>query len=149
MPDVGKVNLDYKNNLTGAAFAFAGMNFMIDPADLPIESGQCVDICNCDIDYKNNVSRRNGFTSVYSGNVANGWANDNHIFCTLGGTLCYATVGISNALSLFPIIGVPTLQGIVEFKQVNDVVFFSDGITAGLIDGVSATVFETSYFALG
>ena len=92
MADTGKISRDWKYELTGATFAFAGMNFMVDPADLPIDSGQCVDICNCDIDYKNNASRRKGFYRVASGNFANVWSNGTYMYCTKDNALCICTM---------------------------------------------------------
>jgi hypothetical protein len=134
--ELGKVNTDSRGNLTGASFAFAGMNFMVDPADLPIESGMCVDICNCDIDSFQNVSRRNGSTLVVAGNITSAWANELYSYCVRGNRLCsfdgIAVTQISNS---------PVVASVVEFKQVNDVVAFSDGTTVGVLNGDAVTVF--------
>lgn len=146
--DKGKILRDIQSNkLRGARFAFAGMNFMIDPADLPIEEGQCVDICNCDIDYKNNVSRRPGFQRIFIGNVQNAWANSDYVYCTIGNTLSYLII-TGTTSQAYAIPGVPALYGIVEFKQVNNVVVFSDGLTMGILQGAEATIIPASVFDL-
>jgi hypothetical protein len=136
----------YSGKLRGARFAFAGMNFMVDPADLPVTEGQCVDILNCDVDYKNNISRRPGYTQVLAGDFTNAWSNNDYTYCVTSGTLCY--VVFSPQPAVFAITGVPELHGNVEFKQVNDVVAFSDGITMGILDGLGATIINKPVFQL-
>jgi hypothetical protein len=134
---VGKIITDYRDNLKGAKFAFAGMNFMIDPADLPIESGQCVDICNCDIDNQSNVSRRTGSTLVTAGSISNAWSNNEMTYCTVANRL--SSINMSTG-QITTIGGVQALQNTVEFKQVNDVVVFSDSVIIGVLEGTVATI---------
>jgi len=131
MADKGSVTLDYRGNLLGAQFAFAGMSFLIDPADIDISTGLCADIVNCSIDYSYNVDRRSGSVRVASGNVTTAWANDTYIYCikdnrlnTFNGT---TFTQISNIV----------LANHVEFKQVNNIVVFSDNSVIGYIDGTT------------
>ena len=147
--DTGEILVTKKGELYGARFAFAGMNFMVDPADLPVEEGQCVDICNCDVDYKNNVSRRNGYTRVTSGTyLKNGWSNDTYTYVVANGVICSVEFPVDNIASISAIPGIPVTTGNVEFKQVNDVVTFSDGVIAGILEGRVATLFTNQYFDL-
>ena len=129
MSNKGKIKLDYRDNLQGASFAFNGMNFMVDPADLPIEDGQCVDICNCDIDSFANVSRRDGYTRITSGDIGSAWANQNGIYCAYNNQVCKI-----EGVNIIPFTNSPTVRTPLEFKQVNDVVIYSDGLVMGMID---------------
>lgn len=142
----------YNGSLEGARFTFAGMNFMVDPADLSIEDGQMVDICNCDVDIKNNVSRRDGYTNILQGaNVHSVWSNNTYIYLVYNGILCSAAVQMNLTppqVNLTSIVGVPNMNNPTEFKQVNDVVVFSDGTTMGVLEGLTATIISKSYFEL-
>lgn len=137
MSNKGQVKVDYRDNLIGASFAFAGMNFMVDPADLPIEGGQCVDICNCDIDYVANVSRRNGFEKYIDGNITSSWANSEFIYVVKDGLIGRI---VDNNIVYFT--NSPSMLPLVEFKQVNNIVVYSDGVTIGIIDGDTLFVFS-------
>ena len=135
----GKVLETRSGVLQGAKFVFAGMNFMVDPADLTLESGQCVDICNCDVDHNANVSRRDGFTKYLGSNVTSAWANTTTIYCVVGGAICRVIDDIITPFSNSPI-----MLDKVEFKQVNNVVVYSDGVTIGLIEGNTLFVFSNT-----
>jgi len=139
----GEILRDNNGNLSGARFAFAGMNFMVDPADIDLASGQCVDICNGDVDYAANVSRRSGSVLHLGGNITSAWANSDAIYCVENGKLCRV---IDDAIT--PFANSPTMLDLVEFKQVNNVVVYSDGVTIGLIDAGELFVFsDTVRFA--
>ena len=137
MASTGKVITGYRDELKGAIFAFAGMNFMVDPADLPIEGGQCVDIKNCDVDSFANVSRRKGYTRYIAGNITTSWANTSKIFCVKANRICRV---INNVVTEYS--NSPTVLSAVEFKQVNDIVVFSDGLVIGCIVGDTLSVFS-------
>ena len=126
----GKILLDYKENLQGARYAFAGMNFMADPADLPIEEGQCPDIVNCDVDIAYNVSRRQGFAQVINTPVHSCWSNNEYTYCVHNDK-----ISIFNGSNIVPISTSPTIVGeVVEFKQCNNVIVYSDNTNIGIID---------------
>jgi len=132
--DKGSITLDYRGNLIGAQYAFAGMSFLIDPADIPIESGLCADICNCDIDYSYNVDRRNGSSLIVSGNITSAWSNNDYAYCVKDTFL-----STFNGTTITQIDTTP-LGADVEFKQVNDVVVFSDNTLIGVIsNGTTVT----------
>jgi len=136
MNSLGEIKNDGHGNLRGARFAFAGMNYMVDPADMTVESGQCVDICNCDIDSFNNISRRDGYQLVASGTITSAWANSNNIYCVQSSRLYTQING-----TLIPISNSPIVLAQVEFKQVNNIVVFSDGLVIGCLDGVTCYTF--------
>ena len=143
MSTKGTIKIGATGKLEGATFAFAGMNFMVDPADLPIEGGQCVDICNCDVDYQANVSRRDGYQRLVAGNITTSWANATTMYCVYLGKIC-----TTDGTYTTPFVGCPDMLPHVEFKQVNDIVVFSDGVTIGLIEQGSLFVFaNTAPFA--
>lgn len=133
----GKILKDSKGRLQGARFVFGGMNFMTDPADLTVESGQCVDLCNVDVDDKANVSRRSGFVRTASGNITSAWANSNKIYCVMNNLICTVSGSI-----ITPMVNSPIMLDKVEFKQVNNVVAYSDGVTIGIIENDTIFVFS-------
>lgn len=141
----GDIIEDRFGNLKGARFSFAGMNFMVDPADLPIEQGQCADICNCDVDNKDNVSRRDGFTQILSDNIDNAWSDGTETYCTINGRLTQLVYD-NGTFAKLTISGVPILHNKVEFKKVNNIVVFSDGLSIGTLDNGQVQLFDKSYF---
>ena len=56
-------------------FSFAGMNTLADPASFDPKKGQCVDICNCDLDDEHNAIRRDGFNLVVAGDITSCWTS--------------------------------------------------------------------------
>jgi hypothetical protein len=148
MADKGAVKTTKAGVLYGATLAFAGMNFMADPASLTIESGMCTDIKDCDVDNYNNVSRRNGFKKIAYGDIANAWSNGDNVFCTLNGYVSYMDFVDATTVEIITFNDTPVLLGNVVFKQVNDIVYFTDGHVAGIIDALNMTIFADSYFNL-
>ena len=120
---------------------FKGMNNIGDPAKLP--AGFCTDICNMDVADDESLSQRDGYTTILqNAGLANAWSNDTYTYATVGGVLCTLTISGDN-VTVAAINGVPAMQPVVEFTQVNDVVAFSDGLVAGILDGTTATLFGT------
>jgi hypothetical protein len=111
----GDITKDRFGELQGARFNFAGMNFLTDQADITLESGQCVDLCNVDVDYAYNVSRRPGCTQVIPDHVTSLWEGDDNTYCVSDGLLTRftwntlvslrtsgnATVAVSSAVVLY------------------------------------------------
>lgn len=139
----GQINVDAKGNLESVQYSFAGMNFFVDPADITIESGQCPDIQNCDIDYAYNVSRRSGSLNIYANPIHCLWQGDIYTYCVSDGLLCKFIWG-SHTNSVSPVLTQVTFTTIAvtnscEFKQVNSVVYYSDGTVCGIIEDDLAT----------
>ena len=117
-------------------FTFAGMNNIADPANFDMEKGQCVDICNCDLDDKHSMSRRSGFRLVTPGHVTSCWTSplSGVTYCVHGTHLCtFNGTTVSVLTSEF------TVLSDCNFEQVNNVVVFSDGQKIGIIDGSIVT----------
>ncbi len=117
-------------------FSFAGMNTLADPASFDPKKGQCVDICNCDLDDEHNAIRRDGFSLVVAGDITSAWTSkDGVTYCVYSGHLCTfdgsAVTVLDDDLTVLPN---------CEFEQVNDVVVFSDNVKIGIIEGNSATL---------
>lgn len=140
----GKINVNRYGELEGAQYAFAGMNFFIDPADLDIESGQCHDICNCDIDYMFNVSRRKGYTQLLTFEISNLWSNGVQTFARdHNGNLVAVDFDVPELVTLLVAAAPIAVTTNLEFKQVNNIVVFSDGVIMGSIDtNYTVTVLE-------
>jgi hypothetical protein len=116
-------------------FSFAGMNTLADPASFDPKKGQCVDICNCDLDDEHNAIRRDGFNLVVAGDVTSCWTSkDDVTYCVFGGHLC-----TFNGLIVTTLTTAFTVLAACEFEQVNDVVVFSDNEKIGIIDGATVT----------
>jgi hypothetical protein len=122
-------------------FHFAGMNTLADPASIDCfngkskQYGQCIDICNCDLDDENNAIRRDGFNLVVAGDISSCWTSkDNVTYCVSGGHLC-----TFNGVTVTTLTTVFTVSSVCEFEQVNDVVVFSDNEKIGIIDGATVT----------
>lgn len=134
------VKFDRSGRLDSARFSFGGMNFLVDPADIDIESGVCTDIKNCDVDYKQNAQRRKGYTRKLAVNATCSWANGTYAYNVVGGEL-YSFNGTTNT----KLTSSPTGLGKCEFKQVNNIVVFSDGTQIGTINGTTCTMITRSY----
>jgi hypothetical protein len=81
----GSIQTDYRGALQGATYSFGGLNNVLDPTCIPIESGYCSKLTNVDINNADSASRREGYTKVLSGaNIAD---------CFSDGTLLYYTEG--------------------------------------------------------
>lgn len=116
-------------------FSFAGMNTLADSASFDPKKGQCVDICNCDLDDEHNAIRRDGFSLVVAGDISSGWTSkDNATYCVSGGHLC-----TFNGLTVTTLTTAFTVLAACEFEQVNNVVAFSDNEKIGIIDGATVT----------
>ncbi len=116
-------------------FSFAGMNTLADPASFDPKKGQCVDICNCDLDDEHNAIRRDGFNLVVAGDITSCWTSkDDVTYCVSGGHLC-----TFNGLIVTALTTAFTVLAACEFEQVNDVVAFSDNEKIGIIDGATVT----------
>lgn len=116
-------------------FSFAGMNTLADPASFDPKKGQCVDICNCDLDDEHNAIRRDGFNLVVAGDITSCWTSkDDVTYCVSGGHLC-----TFNGLIVTALTTAFTVLAACEFEQVNDVVAFSDNEKIGIIDGGTVT----------
>jgi len=130
----GQIVTDRVGALQAAQYSFAGMNFLTDPADITIESGQCVNLQNCDVDYAYNASRRNGSTQVYNQPVHALWEGDSATYCVVDSILSRFDWDNNEPIyildeDLAPI----TVEDTIEFKQVNDIVFYTDGTKCGVI----------------
>jgi hypothetical protein len=122
-------------------FSFAGINNLADPASIDCfngkskQYGQCVDICNCDLDDEHNAIRRAGFSLVEEGDITSCWTSkDNVTYCVYGGNLCTFNGSIVTVLTT-----AFTVLAACEFAQVNDVVVFSDNAKIGVISGATVT----------
>lgn len=121
-------------------FKFAGMNTLADPAAIACfngkssQYGQCVDICNCDIDDEHNAISRDGFSLVQESAAAGARTIDGVTYCVSGGHLCTFDGSLLTTLT----VAFTVLDG-TEFVAVNNVVAFSDGEKYGIIDGATVT----------
>ena len=116
-------------------FTFAGMNTLADPASFDPKKGQCVDICNCDLDDEHNAIRRDGFNLVVAGDVTSCWTSkDDMTYCVFDEHIC-----TFNGLVVTALTTAFTVLAACEFEQVNDVVVFSDNEKIGIIDGATVT----------
>lgn len=116
-------------------FSFAGMNTLADPASFDPKKGQCVDICNCDLDDEHNAIRRDGYNLVVAGDITSCWTSkDNVTYCISGGHIC-----TFNGLVVTTMTTAFTVLAACEFEQVNDVVVFSDNEKIGIIDEAAVT----------
>jgi hypothetical protein len=126
------IKRDLQGKLIGAQYIFGGMNNIIDPTCLEIETGKVIDGVNVDFDNLNATSLRRGYTKVYNGSFHSGWNNNEKttvymvsngwIFEFDGKAAPYAIVQLSN-------------NNRCEFCQVNDTVAYSNGMDFGLIGG--------------
>lgn len=126
------VHIDKFRGLQSAKFAFGGMNFLIDPADIDLADGVCTDICNCDVDYKQNASRRSGYTQVASGNITASWSNGKKAYVILDGAIC-----LFDRISIIPLASSPVMANTADFVEVNNVVVCSDNNSIVCIDGTT------------
>ena len=126
------MKLDAQGKLVGAQYIFGGMNNIIDPTCLELETGKVIDGVNVDFDNLNAVSLRRGYTLAYSGSFHSGWNNNEKTTAYMvlnswiyefdGKGTPYAVIQLSN-------------NNHVEFCQANDVVVYSNGVDFGLIGG--------------
>lgn len=133
-----KIHRDYKEQLTGASYMFAGLNTIIDPYNLPIDKGWLPVANNVDIDNSNSVSRRNGYTQkIASTNCHSGWSNNDIALFVKDGTLVSFNGATTNLVDI--------VNGNLHmwYTQVNDVIVYSNGIDWGIIGGVNKQ--ETTY----
>jgi len=140
MADKGKILLDYTGKLLGAKLAFNGMSALNDAANIPIDGPLCYDILNCDIDNRGNISRRDGLTLITNAVITSVWSNGTYVYCVSGGKICT----YNNATTITPLVNSPTVNVVTEFKQVNNVVVYSDGTNVGIIEGTTLTAITTS-----
>lgn len=137
----GGINTDYRGKLLGASYMFAGLNNIIDPYNLPLDKGWLPKANNVDIDNTNSISRRSGYVSRLTTTAAHsGWSN---------GKIAYYVDGAY--LKSFDGASVKTIDIITPnlkmyFKQVNNVIAYSNGIESGIIGDLS-TVEPTPYSA--
>jgi hypothetical protein len=127
------IQQDAQGKLIGCQYLFSGMNNILDPVDIAIETGKVVDGVNVDFDNGNSTNTRQGYTVAYSGSYHSGWSNDNETtaYMISGGWIYefdgegapYAIVQLSN-------------NNRCEFCQVNDVVVYSNGVDFGVIGGI-------------
>lgn len=123
---------DWKGGLTGCQYTFAGINNIIDPSNLDVESGEVVDAVNVDFDNTNSVNRRFGYSRVLIGDYHSAWENDTKTLAYMvSGGYIYEFDG-TNSMAVMPV--TPGLR--MEFVQVNDVVAYSNGIDFGILGGV-------------
>lgn len=128
-----------------ATIKFKGINNTADPVSL--KPGECIDITDAYFDNAKALTRRDGYTSIASGNYANGWSNGTFTYCTVGTALCYLVFNDSLGIVVpVAVYGVGAILGALEFKQVNNVVAFSDGNIAGILDGYTAFLFDKPTF---
>lgn len=120
-----------RGELEGVRFAFGGMNLFIDPVDLEVESGMAVDLMNLNVDYAQNTFRRDGYRRVLDLPVSSAWSIEEHAYFVSNGKLFRYNGDATHELSGNRSI---SLRGRTEFKQVNEIVMFSDGYTIGYID---------------
>lgn len=127
------IQRDGRGNLIGSQYTFAGMNNIINPTNLTIESGRVVDGVNVDFDNTNSATVRSGYTLAYSGAFHSAYTNDTKtaaymvsdgwIYQFDGSSPPYAIIQVSN-------------NDPMEFCQVNDVMVYSNGTDFGVIGGV-------------
>jgi hypothetical protein len=126
------IKRDNQNRLIGAQYIFGGMNNIIDPTCLELETGKVIDGVNVDFDNLDAASLRRGYTIVYSGSFHSGWNNNEKttiymvsnswIYEFDGEGAPYAIIQLSN-------------NNRCEFCQVNNVVAYSNGVDFGIIGG--------------
>ena len=56
---------DSSGKLLPTTFVFGGISNIIDPTNITIESNNCVDIINCDVDASASIQRRKGFQRTF------------------------------------------------------------------------------------
>ena len=132
---MARIIKDDRGVLHGAVFGFAGMTDLIDATSIPVDSGQCVDIVNCDLDDEHNASRRAGYTKV-SATVATSFSGQ---YCVSGGYLCSF-----DGATVTPLTTAFSVLATCEFKAVNDVTVFSDNEKIGIINGATVTRIDTA-----
>jgi hypothetical protein len=131
------IQRDWKNNLTGCQYIFDGINNIIDPTNLDLESGALVDAINVDLDNTNSANRRNGYVKTFAGTYHSGWSNDSKsIAYMVSNGWIYEFDGVTTP---YPIIQV-TSNNRMEFVQVNDVVVYSNGSDFGVIGNSSQQI---------
>lgn len=124
---------------------FKGMNNIADPARLPL--GFCPDICDMDVGDDYSLSPAGGYTDLGIPGVTSGWSDNSKAFCIYDEVICsFDGVDVTPLLGTpevpNPVQGqpplvaagpVPTMLPVTEFCPINDVVYFSDGVTCGVI----------------
>ncbi len=133
------VQRDYKGTLTGCAYAFGGINNIIDPSNIDIDQGKVVDAINIDFDNTNSASRRYGYSRFYApltGYFHSGWSNDAKTVAYMVKDEWIYELDIDDTLPLAIIEVTPNLR--MEFVQVNDVIAYSNGVDFGIIGGSSS-----------
>ena len=128
------VQRDWQNKLTGCQYVFAGMNNIIDPTNLDLETGKVVDGINVDFDNTNSANTRTGYTRRFAGTFHSGWNNDTKTLAYMvkDGWI-YEFDGTAAPYALIPV----TTNDRMEFCQVNDVIAYSNGTDFGVIGGVN------------
>lgn len=142
----GGISTDYRGTLQGATYMFAGLNNIIDPYNLPLDKGWLPKADNVDIDNTNSISRREGYVSRLTTTASHsGWSD---------GKLAYFIDDVylkSFDGSTTKVIDIVTPNLKMYFKQVNNVIAYSNGIESGIIGDLSNTDPKTysSYFKEG
>lgn len=127
------IQRDWQNKLKGCQYIFNGINNIINPTNLDIDSGFVVDAINVDLDNTFSASRRKGYT-LYddSRSYHSAWGNDTK---TMAYMVCNSYLYEFDGQGFpYPIIPL-TSNARMEFCQVNDVVVYSNGVDFGVLGG--------------
>lgn len=131
MSNIAEIIVSQNGTLSGATYAFAGINNVLDPYNLPIEKGQLVSASNLDIDNTNSISTRRGYSSIVAkSGIHSGWDNGNRSFYVDGE---YLKEFVSS--TDIRVIDIVTVGLRMYYTAVNDVILYSNGIEHGFIGG--------------
>lgn len=82
----GEIKTDYRGALQGATYSFGGLNNMLDPTCIPIESGFVSKLINVDVSNADTIARRVGYTLVIAGtNISDCFSDGSILYYTEGG----------------------------------------------------------------
>lgn len=136
---------DSQGKIERATFNFAGMNNIIDPADIDISKGEVIDGLNVDFNTMNNVSVRDGYSQVTSGTFYHsGWNNITRTRAYfVSNSIIYEWDGVNPPIALLTL----SNNNQVEFCQVNNAVAYSNGVDFGIFgDNFTQTRTYSSQF---
>jgi hypothetical protein len=132
MAHKAKIHNNDNGKLTGTTYMFAGLNNIIDPYNLPIDTGFLPIATNVDIDNSNSIQRRSGFdTVITTTNSHSGWSNNDRAFYVED---TYLKECISNDdIRIIDVLTQPKRR--MWYCQCNDVVAYSNGVDFGFSGG--------------
>ena len=128
------IKRDWQDNLAGVQYKFGGMNNVLDPVNLPLDTGWFPDCSNIYVDHTQSANTRFGYiSSLITTDSHSAWSDGATAYWVDSGIL-YSWLGSGTAKVVDAVENIP-----MDFCKVNNTILYSNGIDFGIIGDEGVT----------